>query len=371
MKTSILRLWLALAAFATAATLPAQTVTTLNLVPTPAGGSLVIYWPAALTNGVIQYSTALTPANWITLSNAVPVQAILVSNTLPAGFFRYYQTSVTVSMNNGMAVISPVPFTMGDTLDGESDALPVSVTLSAFGMDTNLVTFAEWQAIYNWATNHGYSFDNPGAGQAAGHPVQTVNWYDTVKWCNARSQQAGLPPVYFTDAGLTRVYTNGDVNAISVNWNTNGYRLPTEAEWEMAARGGLVGQRFPGGNTLSETNANYYASPGMLAYDAGPAGYNPAGATGAVPYTTPAGSFPANGYGLTDMAGNVAEWCWDWYGTAYAGGSNPKGPATGQYRVLRGGSWDSLANVVRCASRSIDTPTDARYDAGFRCVRHQ
>ena len=89
--------------------------------------------------------------------------------------------------------------------------------------------------------------------------MQTVDWYDVVKWCNARSQQAGLTPVYYTDTDLTQVYTNGE-RIRYVNWTANGYRLPTEAEWEKAARGGLSGQRFPWGNTISESQANYYGT---------------------------------------------------------------------------------------------------------------
>ena len=223
--------------------------------------------------------------------------------------------------------------------------------------------------MYQWATNNGYSFDNAGSGQAVNHPVFNVDWWDTVKWSNARSQQAGLAPAYYTDAGLTQVYTNGDGDAVYVNWGTSGYRLPTEAEWEMAARGGLSGQRFPWGDTISESQANYNGDTADYGYDLGPDGYNAAFTNGVTPYTSPVGTFAPNGYGLYDLAGNVAEWCWDWYGTPYAGGSDPRGPASGSSRVLRGGSWANDASGTRCASRLTGPSYANGYGLGFRCVR--
>jgi formylglycine-generating enzyme required for sulfatase activity len=256
---------------------------------------------------------------------------------------------------------------MGDSLDGLSNAVPVSTTVSAFCMDVNEVSFSQWQSVYSWATSNGYSFDDGGAGKGANHPVQTVNWYDVVKWCNARSEQAGRTPVYYTDDAQTAVYKTGQVNVTNtqVKWRANGYRLPTEAEWEKAARGGLSGQRFPWGNTISENLANYYGT--SLPYDLGPNGYNATYATGGFPYTSPGGSFAANGYGLNDMAGNVWEWCWDWYGTPYAGGSDPHGPGSGSLRVIRGGSWSNSAAYARCAYRGIG-PTGTDFSLGFRAV---
>jgi formylglycine-generating enzyme required for sulfatase activity len=280
-----------------------------------------------------------------------------------------------------MALIPPASFTIGDTLDGETDAIPTNVYVSAFYMDTNLVSYSQWQSVYSYATSHGYGFDDAGSakGNAANQPVQMLDWYDVVKWSNARSQQAGLTPVYYTDAGLTRVYTNGDTDAVYPNWAAGGYRLPTEAEWEKAARGGLSGQRFPWGDIISETNANYYGcSSGCgFSYDLGPNGYNAVGEIGGLSYTSPVGCFAANGYGLYDMAGNIAQWCWDWYaapryppGSPYLGGTDPRGPVGHfNYRVLRGGSWADTANYSRCARRGGNNVPGTAVGVGFRCVR--
>jgi len=334
------------------------------------GADGTVTWTNALTNATFTVQTALSvlgPSNW--------VDYVQVPVTNPVTTLRLYDPNPP----SGMALIPAGSFTIGDTLDGESDAIPTNVYVSAFYMDTNLVSSNQWDGVYSYATTHGYSFAHPGAGKAANHPVQTVDWYDCVKWSNARSAQAGLTPVYYTDAGFTQVFTYGDRGTtVYPNWAANGYRLPTEAEWEKASRGGLSTQRFPWGDTISESQANYFAKPDSYSYDLGPyGGYNTNFDVGGDPYTSPVGYFAANGYGLNDMTGNLSEWCWDWYavppypaGSPYLGGTDPRGPIGPlSQRVLRGGRWDYYAVVARCAYRCSYGPYFAVNLWGFRCVR--
>ncbi|MBU4459199.1 MAG: formylglycine-generating enzyme family protein [Verrucomicrobia bacterium] len=259
---------------------------------------------------------------------------------------------------------------MGDAFtEGETDERPVhTVFVSAFYIDKTEAKKAMWDEVRTWATANGYAFDKAGQGKAANHPVHTVSWFDAVKWCNARSQKEELTPCY-TVGGA--VYKTGQ-SAPDCNWSADGYRLPTEAEWEKAARGGAHGRRLPwvDSDTIQHARATYFSSI-MCTYDTSPTrGYPPNYETNGIPYTSPVGSIAANGYGLFDMAGNVAEWCWDWYGSyASEQQSDPRGPVSGVYRVVRGGSWNDYAWNCRTASRYFIHPSFGYNILGFRTVR--
>ena len=188
-----------------------------------------------------------------------------------------------------------------------------------------------------------------------------------MKWCNARSQQridTGVLYGCWVNAG---VYQWGG-GRVYVDWVAKGYRLPTEAEWERAARGPRSNQRFPWGNTISESQANYDGYTAGYNYDLGPNGFNATYAIGGYPYTSPVGSFAPNGYGLYDMAGNVAEWCWDWYGTPYAGGIDLAAPRQAPTVCYGAGTWSFFAFLCRTANRFSYIPTYSDDDIGFRSV---
>jgi sulfatase modifying factor 1 len=291
----------------------------------------------------------------------------------------------------GMAIVPGGSFQMGDALgDGLALETPVhEVPLSPFYMGESTVTNAEMRDVMQWALGQGkisatnttvtnkngtvqQLLDLDGTGSQLflhngtfivvigknEHPCVAVTWYGAAAYANFRSEMEGRSPCF-------------DFADWSCDFSKNGYRLPTEAQWEKAARGGLVGQRFPWGDIITHAEANYYSDE---TYD-----YDQSPTRGAHPSyggaTAPAAAFAANGYGLRQMAGNVAEWCYDrfsssWYEKAGAVLLDPTGPDSGSNRVTRGGSADDEARKCRVAERSVFFSPNASFNLlGFRVVR--
>jgi formylglycine-generating enzyme required for sulfatase activity len=316
----------------------------------------------AIGTGVGAFSSTLTGLSPETIYYA----RAYASSTVGTGYGAEITFKTAPDIPVGFALIPEGTFQMGDALDGINDAPVRQVTVSAFYMAQQETTKALWDEVRDWGGSRGYTDLRGGEGKASNHPVTTVSWFDIIKWCNARSEKEGLPPCYTVGGSPLRTGTVIPV----VNWTAKGYRLPTEAEWEKAARCGLNGKRFPWGDTIVHSQANYY-SENVYAYDISPTrGGHPTYAVSNQPWTSPVGSFAANGYGLYDMSGNVYEYCWDWYGNYDTGSpSDPRGASSGTYRVLRGGSWGNVPIYCRVAYRDYDNPSLSDINYGFRVAR--
>jgi formylglycine-generating enzyme required for sulfatase activity len=300
-----------------------------------------------------------------------------------------------------MVLIPGGEFQMGDSFgEGGSDERPVhTVRLDSFYMGKYEITNEQYCAFLNWADDNGwitvasgvvckagsgtsfpycytsasssysqiaysggvFSVQSKGGRDMSNDPMVMVSWYGAAAYCNWRSQQEGYESCY---------------DIADPNWECDfskkGYRLATEAEWEYAARGGEHDPyyRFPWGDTISHSQANYYSSS-YYSYDISPTrGYHPAWDE-IDPYTSPVGSFSANGYDLHDMVGTVWEWCDDWYLSPYYSSSpqtNPTGPTDGSSRVLRGGGWSSDETQCRVADRYDYYQSYRNHRVGFRLV---
>ena len=237
---------------------------------------------------------------------------------------------------DSMVRINGGTFTMGspaNELGRDSDEIQHRVTVSSFSMGKYPVTQKEYQEVTG---------SNPSNFKGDNLPVEQVSWFDAVEYCNKRSQREGLTPAY-TVSGA------GDGRTVTWNRNANGYRLPTEAEWEYACRAGTT-TAYNTGAVINDNTGWYDANSGSA--------------------THPVGQKPANAWGLYDMHGNVWEWCWDWFGDYSSGAqTDPAGASSGSDRVTRGGSWGDSVRYVRTAYRGIDTPTGRNYYIGFRLVR--
>ena len=278
-------------------------------------------------------------------------------------FIRAYATNSlgTVYGNEISFVFDPSPVGM-NTLPGGAFSMgctpgdpgcsgnetPVrTVTLSAFQIGETEVTQAQWQSVMG---------SNPSASSSCTQcPVEQVSWYNAAVFCNRLSEAEGLTPCYYADAGFAQVYGKSGgtwslPNIGTVYWNpaAKGYRLPTEAEWEYAARGRSATDIYSGSNNAEEV-AWYGHSIGS---------------------TKPVKGKLPNGYGLYDMSGNVFEWTWDWYALyPTSAETNPTGPSTGSERIPRGGSWYGGSPFCRVASRLNYLPEVRYFFLGFRLAK--
>ena len=296
---------------------------------------------------------------------------------LPGEYGTNYRLKVTADDGSGPAgvVFVTIPsgtFQMGDSFsEGYSGELPVhAVTLSSFKMSKYEITNAQFAEFLNSAYPAQIK-EVGGIIYAASDTGNSYPYFNT-RTASSYSQIDFSGGVFTVLSKAGRNMSNDPV--VEVSWyganafcDYYGYNLPAETQWEYAARGGLSGKRFPWGDTITHSQANYYSSS-SYSYDTSPTrGYHPTWNDGIYPYTSPVGSFAANGYGLHDMAGNVWEWCSDWYGDYSPDPkTNPTGPTTGSYRVIRGGSWINAADNCRVANRNNNNPNNRSGDVGFR-----
>ncbi|MFL5244759.1 MAG: formylglycine-generating enzyme family protein [Gemmataceae bacterium] len=235
-----------------------------------------------------------------------------------------------------MVVIPAGSFEMGSRTGKEDESYVHRVSLDSFFMDKFEVTQAEFERLH---------LPNPSHFKGAALPAEQITWAQAAFCCNARSRDEGLQPCYNEQTG-------------ECSFDADGYRLPTEAEWEYACRAGSEADYCFGGDPRKLGEYAWYAD-------------------NSAKKTHPVGKKKPNAWGLYDMHGNVAEWCNDVYDKGYyqtSPATNPRGPADGKENVLRGGAWKSSADAVRSSYRLGDNPgfSDAclaRDAIGFRCVR--
>jgi formylglycine-generating enzyme required for sulfatase activity len=253
--------------------------------------------------------------------------------------------------------IPPGTFMMGSP-DGEpdrdDDEHPHQVELTrGFWMAETVVTQGQWRMLMG--NNPSYFSDG-----GDDHPVEKVTWYEALAFANALSRSSGLGTCYQLGEYDRSPGTGMTCAEVSwVNQDCDGFRLPTETEWEYAARAETQAP-FATGNNITTDQANF---DGRYPYNGNQKGI-------CREKTVAVRSFKANHWGLHEMHGNVWEWCWDWYGLYPQGPlSDPTGPHNGEQRLLRGGAFTDRAGALRSANRNRYLPDDQFWNIGFRCVR--
>ncbi len=246
-----------------------------------------------------------------------------------------------------MVKIQGGEFLMGSPaseFERQKDELQHKVRVNDFLMSRYEVSQNDFEAVMSF---------NPSSHKGRDLPVENVSWFDAVRFCNELSLQSGLTPVY-------DIKDNQGTLTVSFNQKANGYRLPTEAEWEYAARAGTQ-TPFNTGENINSDQTNYY---GTYPYRDRPSQLYRG-------ETVRVGSFKPNAWGLYDMHGNVWEWCWDRYGAYNANAAdNPTGAESGRYRVNRGGGFNDFGKHLRSAYRAAHNPENKTFNIGIRLVRN-
>ena len=277
----------------------------------------------------------------------------------------FEETKQIIPIPEGFVLVEAGTFQMGSNDDFDENKPVHEVTITKpFYMGKYEVTQAEYEKYCSYTGSDDSPNSNYGDGD--NYPAYFVSWYDALVYCNKRSIAEDLTPCYSisgnTDPGkwgTVPFSSNSTWNAVECNWNANGYRLPTEAEWEYAARAGddtVDALTYSGTSDANELGdyAWYFSNSGNKTHEVG--------------------TKEANAFGLYDMSGNVWEWCWNWKTNSYdeetEGGSDPTGASSGSYRVFRGGSWyDSSGRCAVSWSCYCSYPYDRYSGYGFRVVR--